>query len=61
MLRNGEVIRSVLLVVQAHNNLSEERSEFLINDRLSFMRFLDWVSVTGFPMPARSGRSGSGW
>ena len=29
-----------ILVVQAHNNLSEERSEFLINDRLSFMRFL---------------------
>ena len=29
-----------ILVVQAHNNLSDERSEFLINDRLSFMRFL---------------------
>jgi IS5 family transposase len=30
-----------ILVIQAHNNLSDERAEFLINDRLSFMRFLD--------------------
>jgi IS5 family transposase len=29
-----------IMVVQAHNNLSDERTEFLINDRLSFMRFL---------------------
>jgi len=28
------------LVIQAANNLSDERTEFLINDRLSFMRFL---------------------
>lgn len=28
------------LVIQAANNLSDERAEFLINDRLSFMRFL---------------------
>ena len=27
-------------VIQATNNLSNERAEFLINDRLSFMRFL---------------------
>ncbi len=27
-------------VIQAANNLSDERTEFLINDRLSFMRFL---------------------
>jgi Transposase and inactivated derivatives len=27
-------------VIQAANNLSDERAEFLINDRLSFMRFL---------------------
>jgi IS5 family transposase len=30
-----------ILVVQAQNNLSDERAEFLINDRLSFMRFLN--------------------
>ena len=29
-----------VLVIQATNNLSDERAEFLINDRLSFMRFL---------------------
>ena len=29
-----------ILIVQAANNLSDERSGFLINDRLSFMRFL---------------------
>ena len=29
-----------VLVVQAANNLSDDRTEFLINDRLSFMRFL---------------------
>ncbi|MGH6818908.1 MAG: IS5 family transposase [Methylovirgula sp.] len=29
-----------VLVIQATNNLSDERTEFLINDRLSFMRFL---------------------
>jgi IS5 family transposase len=29
-----------ILVIQAHNTLSDERTEFLINDRLSFMRFL---------------------
>ena len=28
------------LVIQATNNLSDERAEFLVNDRLSFMRFL---------------------
>jgi transposase, IS5 family len=29
-----------ILVIQAANSLSDERAEFLINDRLSFMRFL---------------------
>lgn len=29
-----------VLVIQAQNNLSDDRTEFLINDRLSFMRFL---------------------
>src|SRR5580704_17522607 len=29
-----------ILVIQTTNNLSDERAEFLINDRLSFMRFL---------------------
>lgn len=29
-----------ILVIQAVDNLSDERAEFLINDRMSFMRFL---------------------
>jgi IS5 family transposase len=29
-----------ILIIQMANNLSDERVEFLINDRLSFMRFL---------------------
>src|SRR5947209_11639280 len=29
-----------ILVIQAANALSDERAEFLVNDRLSFMRFL---------------------
>ena len=32
-----------ILVIQAANALSDERAEFLINDRLSFMRFLEPV------------------
>jgi IS5 family transposase len=29
-----------ILVIRAANTLSDERAEFLINDRLPFMRFL---------------------
>ena len=29
-----------ILIIQTTNNLSDERAEYLINDRLSFMRFL---------------------
>ena len=29
-----------ILVIQAQNGLSDDKAEFLINDRLSFMRFL---------------------
>ena len=29
-----------ILVIQAMDHLSDERAEFLINDRMSFMRFL---------------------
>src|SRR4030088_3009806 len=34
------VMRFKILVIQTTTNLSDERAEFLINDRLSFMRFL---------------------
>ena len=35
------VLMFKILVIQSANNLSDERAEFLINDRLSFMRFLE--------------------
>ena len=38
--RFDPVMMFKILVIQATNNLSDERAEFLINDRLSFMRFL---------------------
>jgi len=55
-----------ILVIQARNNLSDERTGFLINDRLSFMRFLGPCgfsgsrSATGYRTHGRSGRSASG-
>src|SRR6202047_396483 len=41
------VLMFKILVIQATNNLSDERAEFLINDRLSFMRFLGLGAVPG--------------
>ena len=35
------VLMFKILVIQAQNGLSDDKAEFLINDRLSFMRFLD--------------------
>jgi transposase len=46
-----------MLISQVQNNLSDERAEFLINDRLSFMRFSGSASTTGCRMRARSGCS----
>ncbi|GAJ27608.1 transposase [Acidomonas methanolica] len=34
------VLMFKVLVIQTLNNLSDERRDYLINDRLSFMRFL---------------------
>jgi transposase len=34
------VLMFKILIIQTLNNLSDERTEYLINDRLSFMRFL---------------------
>ena len=34
------VLMFKVLVIQTINSLSDERTEYLINDRLSFMRFL---------------------
>lgn len=48
------------VVIQAQNNLSDDRTEFLINDRLSFMRFLGLGLSDRVPMRRRSGRSANG-
>ena len=50
-----------ILVIQAQNNLSDERAEFLINDRLSFMRFIGLSLGDRVRMRKRSGCSASGW
>ena len=42
------VLMFKIFVTQATNNLSDERAEFLINDRLSFMRSWDWSWKTVF-------------
>ena len=47
------VLMFKILVIQATNNLSDERAEFLIK-RLSFMRFLELGFETVFRTPARS-------
>jgi len=40
-----------ILVIQTLNTLSDERTEYLINDRLSFMRFLGLGRLTACLMP----------
>ena len=49
-----------VLVIQAANNLSDERAEALINDRLSSMRFLGLGLGDRGRMRAPSGSSASG-
>ena len=35
------ILKFKILVLQSLHNLSDEQTEYLIRDRLSFMRFLD--------------------
>ncbi len=49
------VLMFKILVIQTLNNLSDERTEYLINDRLSFCAFWDRGCRTGCWMPKRSG------
>jgi transposase, IS5 family len=49
------VLMFKILVIQASNNLSDERVEFLINDRLSFMWFL------GLGLAARVSDARTSW
>ena len=46
-----------ILLLQAMHGLSDERCEYLIKDRLSFMRFLGLGLRPGAGTPTRSGRS----
>lgn len=39
-----------ILIIQAVDNLSDERAGFLINNRISFMRFLGLTLAIGFQM-----------
>ena len=43
-----------ILVIQTLSTLSDERTEYLINDRLSFMRFLG-LRMSACRMPKQSG------
>jgi IS5 family transposase len=52
------VLMFKVLVLQASHSLSDERSEYLIRDRLSFMRFLGLGLPTRCRTPTRSGPSG---
>ncbi|OAJ67065.1 transposase [Gluconobacter cerinus] len=45
------VLMFKILIIQTLNNLSDERTEYLINDRLSFMRFLGLSLSDRLPKP----------
>ena len=49
------VLMFKILVIQTLNNLSDERTEYLINDRLSFMRSVVWGCRPACRMPKLSG------
>jgi transposase, IS5 family len=43
------------------DNLSDERAEFLINDRMSFMRFLGPSAAIAFRLSRSIGLNGLNW
>jgi Transposase domain (DUF772) len=45
------ILKFKILVLQSLHNLSDEQTEYLIRDRLSFMRFLDLELEEGLPQP----------
>jgi|GEM_PF-795759 len=53
------VMMGKILVIQTTNNLSDERAEFRINDRLSFMRFLG--SRGALDSQIHQGQAARGW
>jgi transposase len=48
-----------ILILQRYYNLSDDQVEYQINDRLSFMRFLDLTIADDIPTVARYGISGN--
>jgi hypothetical protein len=44
-----------VLILQTQNNLSDERTEFYLRDRLTWMRFLGLGLATPSLTPTRSG------
>jgi len=55
--RFDPVVMFEILVIQARNDLSDDRSEFLINDRLSLMRFPGLGLSARVPRAPDKGRS----
>jgi IS5 family transposase len=49
-----------VLILQTMHSPSDERCEYLIKDRLSFMRFLGLGLADPVPTPIRSGPSARG-
>jgi hypothetical protein len=55
------ILKFKIVVLQSLHNLSDERTEYLIRDRMSFMRFSIWSSRTRCRMPPRSGCFARRW
>src|SRR5262249_32166185 len=55
------ILKLKIVVLQSLHNLSDERTEYLIRDRISFMRFSIWNSMTRCRMPASATRTTSAW
>src|SRR4029450_1109988 len=55
------VLMFKVLILQTQNNLSDERTEFYLRDRLTWIRFLGLGLGDPVPAPTRSGRSASSW
>lgn len=50
-----------VLVLQSLNNLSDDQTEYMIKDRLSYMRFLGLSMENAVPDAVRQGLLGKAW
>jgi transposase, IS5 family len=55
------ILKFKIVVLQSLHNLSDEQTEYLIRDRISFMRFLDLELEDWCRMPPRSGCFARRW